>query len=51
MQRNYRFRRTETAGETFAPDFVPEQTRKQMLALGVFGGEYMTDCTDEFPVD
>jgi hypothetical protein len=24
MQRDDRFRRTETAGKTFAPDFVPE---------------------------
>ena len=51
MQRNYRYRRTEPPGRNFAPDFVPELTPKQMLALGVFGGKYMTDCTGEFPAD
>ena len=51
MQRDYRYRRTETAGKNFAPDFVPEPTPRQMLALGVFGGKYMTDCTGEIPAD
>jgi hypothetical protein len=39
MQRSYRYRRTETPGKNFAPDFVPEPTPRQMLALGVFGGK------------
>jgi hypothetical protein len=34
MQRDYRHRRTETAGRNFAPDFVPEPTPRQMLAPG-----------------
>ena len=51
MQCDDRFRRTETAGETFAPDFAPQMTPNQMPAPGVFGEEYMTDCTGEFPVD
>ena len=49
MQTNYRYELTEVAGCNFDPDFHPVLTPKQMLALGVFCGKYMTDCTDEFP--
>lgn len=51
MQKNYIYYRTEPAGQNFHPDFQPELTPKEMLALGVFGGKYMTDCADEFPAD
>ena len=49
MQKGYVYYRTEPEGRNFAPGFTPELTPKQMLALGVFGGKYMTDCGDEFP--
>ncbi|MEK6794318.1 MAG: hypothetical protein AABZ39_06055 [Spirochaetota bacterium] len=49
MQKGYAYQLTEPEGENFHPDFKPELTPKQMLALGVFGGKYMTDCTKEFP--
>jgi hypothetical protein len=49
MQHGYVYYLTEPAGRNFAPEFVPELTPKQMLALGVFGGKYLTDCRDEFP--
>lgn len=49
MQRGYTYRLTEPAGRNFHPDFHPELTPAELLALGVFGGKYMTDCRDEFP--
>ena len=49
MQRRYVYYRSEPVGRNFAPGFKPQLTPRQMLALGVFGGKYMTDCRDEFP--
>ena len=49
MQRRYVYLRTEPVGKNFDPLFKPQLTPPEMLALGVFGGCYMTDCTDEFP--
>ena len=51
MQTDYIYYLTEPMGENFHPDFRPELTPREMLELGVFGGKYMTDCTDEFPLD
>lgn len=49
MQEGYCYRLTEAAGAGFHPEFRPDLSPRQMLALGVFGGKYMTDCQDEFP--
>jgi len=49
MQQGYTYVRSVPVGKFFDPEFTPELTPKQMLALGVFGGKYMTDCRDEFP--
>ncbi len=51
MQTDYRYELVEPMGKNFHPDFKPDLTPKQMLALGVFGGKYMTDCRKEFPKD
>ena len=51
MQSGYTYERTEPPGENFHPEFEPDLTPQQLLAMGVFGGKYMTDCRDEFPAE
>ncbi len=51
MQTNYVYNLTEPMGQNFDLNFKPELTPKEMLALGVFSGKYMTDCQKEFPPD
>jgi hypothetical protein len=49
MQQGYVYLLSEPMGKNFHPEFRPELTPQEMLALGVFGGKYMTDCGEEFP--
>ena len=49
MQQGYVYSLTQPVGRNFAAEFRPQLTPKEMLALGVFGGKYMTDCRREFP--
>jgi hypothetical protein len=49
MQQGYRYELTAPTGREFDPDFAPELTPQEMLALGVFAGKYMTDTRAEFP--
>ena len=49
MQKNYTYDLVAQVGKDFAKDFRPDLSPKEMLALGVFGGRYMRDCTAEYP--
>lgn len=49
MQQGYIYYLTEKPGQNFDSRFKPELTPPKMLAMGVFGGKYMTDCRAEFP--
>ncbi|MDE3127000.1 MAG: hypothetical protein KGL38_03285 [Gemmatimonadota bacterium] len=49
MQQGYVYHRTEPEGQHFDPRFEPDLSPAEMLAMGVFGGKYMTDCRQEFP--
>lgn len=49
MQSGYRYELKAPVGKDFHPDFNPDLSPQEMLALGVFGGRYMRDCVNEFP--
>ena len=50
MQQGYSYILTEPEGKNFHFGFEPELTPSEMLKLGVFGGRYLCDCRDEFPL-
>ncbi|MDZ4675490.1 MAG: hypothetical protein SGI84_13620 [Gemmatimonadota bacterium] len=49
MQQGYTYHLIEPTGRNFDAGFEPQLTPQEMLALGVFGGKYLTDCQAEFP--
>jgi hypothetical protein len=49
MQKGYRYERVAPVGRDFDPEFKPQLTPREMLALGIFCGKYLTDCRKEFP--
>jgi len=49
FQKQYTYERTEPVGKNFDSRFAPDLTPPQMLALGVFGGLYVSDKPKEFP--
>lgn len=51
LQAGYTYTTTAPIGKDFDPDFRPELTPTEMLALGVFGGEYFEGEIDEYPPD
>ncbi len=50
-QAGYGYDLTEPVGKNFDPDFKPDLTPRQMLALGIFGGDYFTEVPREFPAE
>ena len=49
MQDNYEYDLTEASGRNFNDSFTPDLSPKDMLELGVFGGDYFLGYIDEFP--
>jgi hypothetical protein len=49
MQSDYRYELVAPIGRSFGVGFKSQLTPRWLLAMGVFGGMYMTDCRNEFP--
>lgn len=48
-QSGYQYALAEEAGKNFRADFTPDLNPKEMLDLGIFGGDYFTKIPHEFP--
>ncbi|MDQ5943902.1 MAG: hypothetical protein QG675_670 [Patescibacteria group bacterium] len=51
FQKDYTYELVVPEGKSFAVEFNPQLTPKQMLELGVFGGEYFADRPSDLPDD
>jgi len=49
MQQGYIYQLVAPTGSEFESGFESQLSAAEMLALGVFGGKYMSDCGAEFP--
>jgi hypothetical protein len=50
-QTGYTYRLKEPVGKNLDPEFKPDLTPKDMLQLGIFGGDYFSKVPSEFPSD
>lgn len=50
-QQGYTYELAAPEGQDFDPEFKPDLTPKQMLQLGIFGGDYFNEVPAEFPQD
>ncbi len=50
-QEGYSYSLTAPEGKGFDPAFRPQLTPKELLALGIFGGDYFHEAPREFPED
>ncbi len=48
-QSNYSYELSEKPGTNFRSDFHPDLSPPEMLALGIFGGDYFSQPPQEFP--
>lgn len=50
-QTGYTYELADPMGQHFDGTFTPNLTAKEMLSLGIFGGNYFSEIPKEFPAD